>query len=313
MKMKTSLVLSSYNGSRYIAEQLDSILLQTRPPDTVYIRDDCSTDGTSNIVEQYIHSHSLANWSVAINAVNQGWKKNFHELIASADGDLIFLCDQDDLWLPNKIEDMAAVMESHDEIDVLACSVEPFYETGSQKVSGEEGMKGTSSGNVRYQDVDSKSIYVLRPGCSYCIRNSFAKQIEPYWNDEWAHDAVLWILSEVKGTLALYDKTLVRFRRHEGNASAREKMTQQRRIEDLAHLIERIDTMEMFAKDYGYLTPEKSAALEDMRSWLTARIRFLNNADFSSFLETVAGRKHYPTSRGLPADIALALFSKLAI
>lgn len=308
MQMKTALVLSTYNGSCYIEEQLDSIQQQTRSVDCVAIRDDCSTDGTPTIVERYIRDHALYSWSFCKNNRNQGWKKNFHELIVSTDGDIIFLCDQDDIWLSNKIEEMATIMETNEDVDVLACSVSPFYESGSEKVSGEKEMARESSGRLRYQKVDNKSVYVQRPGCSYCVRRSFVTQIEPYWNDEWAHDAILWILAEVKGSLALYDRALVRFRRHEGNASAREKMTRVRRLEDLNHLIERIDLMERFGNDFGYLTPDKTAELEDMRFWLEARIRFLQKCRISDLLETIAGREHYLTSKGFPVDAALAVF-----
>lgn len=313
MQMKTALVLSTYNGSRYIEEQLDSIRQQTRSVDCVAIRDDCSTDGTPAIVEQYIRDRALYNWSVCRNSHNQGWKKNFHELIASADGDLIFLCDQDDIWLPNKVEEMAAIMEASEGVDVLACSVSPFYESGSQKVSGEKAMARESSGRLRSQTVDPKSVYVQRPGCSYCIRRSFVTQIAPYWNDNWAHDAILWILAEVKGSLALYDRVLVRFRRHEGNASAREKMTRIRRLEDLNHLIERVDVMERFGNDFGYLTPDKADELEDIRFWLEARIRFLKNCGMSDLIKTIAGSDHYLTSKGFPVDAALAVFRNAAL
>ena len=131
--MRISLVLSSYNGSEYIDEQLDSLRLQDRTFDEVLICDDCSTDGTYDIIRSYIDHFKLEKWSVAVNAVNNGWKVNFHKLIMHATGDLIFLCDQDDVWLPSKVSEMAFLMENHPEIDVLACDVEPFYETGSKR------------------------------------------------------------------------------------------------------------------------------------------------------------------------------------
>ena len=303
-----TIVLSAYNGSKYIVEQLDSLRWQARPADQVLISDDCSTDGTPNIVDEYIQSNALDDWTLIRNSENKGWKKNFHGLIADARGDLIFLCDQDDIWMPDKVESMATVMETHPEIDVLACSVEAFYETGSQKVTGEENLAGTDSGQLRFQHVDARAVYVQRPGCSYCVRRSFVKQVEPYWNDEWAHDAVLWILAEAKGSLALYDRTLMRFRRHEGNASAREKMLRTKRMADVEDLEARVDVMEQFCGDHGYLTTEKRTSLESLRHWLQARLEFLDTRSPRSLRDMIVGRDHYLTSRGLPVDMFLALF-----
>lgn len=310
---RSSVVLSCYNGSKYIIEQLDSLRRQSRPLDEVIISDDFSSDNTPQIVSRYIVDYDLNNWHLLRNSTNKGWKRNFHELIKNANGDLIFLCDQDDIWMQNKVESMVNVMEEHPDIDVLACSVEPFYESGSQKVTGQNSMAGLDSDNIIYQRIDDKSVYVQRPGCSFCIRRSFAQQIEPYWDDSWAHDAVLWVLSEAKGSLALYDKRLVRFRRHEGNASARKKITRGSRIDDIVYQIDKVRLMEHFGEDFGYLTKEKKIALEDTRKWLEAREKFLESCSLKALGSLISGRAHYGTSKGMPVDLALGLFRDISL
>ncbi len=311
--LRSSVVLSCYNGSKYVIEQLDSLRCQSRSLDEVLISDDFSSDNTPKIISGYIVDHGLRNWHLSRNSANKGWKRNFHELIRNASGDLIFLSDQDDIWMTNKVESMAVIMEEHPDIDVLACSVEPFYESGSQKVTGQNSMAGLGSGNIIYQHIDDKSVYVQRPGCSYCIRRNFAKQIEPYWDDSWAHDAVLWVLSEAKGSLVLYDKRLVHFRRHEGNASARKRMTQTDRVRDLKHLSERVELMELFGDDCASLSANDRATLEDTRRWLESRIRFLETPSLSSLGEVISGRRHYLTSKGLPVDILLGFFHGVSL
>ena len=102
--MKLSIVLSTYNGEAYITEQLDSILNQTRKADEVLIFDDCSTDNTPQIIKQFISGHNLTTWKFAVNHENKGWKRNFMEGIWSTSGDLVFPCDQDDIWMPQKLE-----------------------------------------------------------------------------------------------------------------------------------------------------------------------------------------------------------------
>ena len=102
--MKTSIILSTYNGEKYIVEQLDSLRQQTRPADEVLIRDDCSSDNTVQTVKDYIARYQLNNWSIQKNTQNQGWKKNFSNLLTDASGDVIFPCDQDDIWHLDKVK-----------------------------------------------------------------------------------------------------------------------------------------------------------------------------------------------------------------
>ena len=96
--MKVSVVLSSYNGEQDIIEQLRSIDGQTRQPDEVLICDDCSTDGTADLVQNYIEKKRLKNWKLIVNKKNKGWRKNFIDGILASTGDLIFTSDQDDIW-----------------------------------------------------------------------------------------------------------------------------------------------------------------------------------------------------------------------
>lgn len=70
--MKTAVVMSTYNGEKYITEQMKCIYLQTVQPDEVIISDDCSTDSTPLIVKNYIESHSLNTWHFSVNERNLG-------------------------------------------------------------------------------------------------------------------------------------------------------------------------------------------------------------------------------------------------
>ena len=134
--MKTSLILSTYNGEKYIEEQLESLYLQTRKLDDVLILDDKSTDRTVELIKKFIEDRRLTNWNLKVNEYNQGWKKNFWNGIRQTKGDIVFLCDQDDIWDINKIEIMTKVLESNSKIQLLTSSYEPKYENGNvQKVS----------------------------------------------------------------------------------------------------------------------------------------------------------------------------------
>jgi glycosyltransferase involved in cell wall biosynthesis len=303
-----SLVLSTYNGARYVRDQLDSLVAQTLPFDEVLVSDDCSTDETAEIVRSCICERELNNWFLSVNPENRGWKRNFHDLIRRASGDYVFLCDQDDIWLPEKVACMVGVMETHSDIDLLACDVEPFYEEGSQKLTDMRGTLCDCDGRIEAVQVDNHAVYVQRPGCSYCVRGSFIGQVEPYWDESWAHDAVLWMLAESKGSLALYRKPLVRFRRHEGNASARKKMTREVRTADIRDLLSRVDKMEMFSRDLGCLTPEKEETLENFRAWLDAREGLLESRRLDQLGKVLSGHSRYVSTKGMLVDLILTLF-----
>jgi glycosyltransferase involved in cell wall biosynthesis len=120
MKMKISVIMSTYNGEKYIVEQLESILAQTFRPNEVLINDDRSTEGTVDIIENFIKSNHLENlWKISVNKESKGCARNFIEGAMCASGDIIFFSDQDDIWDKEKIELM---MEGFQTIhDMTAC------------------------------------------------------------------------------------------------------------------------------------------------------------------------------------------------
>ena len=174
--MRLSIVLSTYNGEVYITEQLDSILNQTRKADEVLIFDDCSTDNTPQIIEQFISEHNLTTWKFAVNHENKGWKRNFMEGIWSTTGDLVFPCDQDDIWKPQKLEQMEKIMAENSQIMVLTSNYESFYDSG-KRVCGPE----KDDGKLIKQPLSNKVFNIRYPGCTYCIRRKFVEVSKKHW------------------------------------------------------------------------------------------------------------------------------------
>lgn len=106
MDKRVSVVMTTYNGQKYLREQMDSLREQTMPIDEVIIMDDCSTDHTPDLVSAYIKEYDLKGWNLVQNEQNQGWKKNFKSGFDLATGNYIFPCDQDDIWHLDKVEKM---------------------------------------------------------------------------------------------------------------------------------------------------------------------------------------------------------------
>ena len=172
-----SLVMTTYNGLKYISEQLESIKNQTVLPDEVLIYDDRSTDGTYEYVQEYIQTNKLDKWNVVRNKENKGYSLNFSDAMKESHGDIVFLCDQDDIWHLDKIKVMSEIMNSHPEIELLASNVHPFY-------MGEHPQR------VHYQKYKGDLIKIrrlgewikpARPGCTMCFRRTLMKNYQSLW------------------------------------------------------------------------------------------------------------------------------------
>lgn len=128
--MKTSVVLSAYNGEKYIQEQLESIEKQTISVDEVMIIDDGSTDSTIKICKTFIKTHNLSTWKIICNDKNQGFVHNFIHGAYLSKGDVIFFSDQDDIWVNDRVECFMKYFNSNMNILSLTTTFSRFSEDG---------------------------------------------------------------------------------------------------------------------------------------------------------------------------------------
>jgi len=121
--MKVSVALCTYNGEEFLAEQLTSLVNQTHPPDEIVICDDGSSDTTLEIIQSF-----QANFTLPItlhrNDVSLGVFKNFQKCIGLCQYPLVFTCDQDDVWLSNKIEKHITEHEAHPQSELVYSNAE---------------------------------------------------------------------------------------------------------------------------------------------------------------------------------------------
>jgi glycosyltransferase involved in cell wall biosynthesis len=202
--------MSTFNGEDCIYDQMKSIADQTVKPDDVIISDDGSNDSTCEIVRKFIAEHSLSNWKLIENGINRGWKKNFKDLITNENYDICFLSDQDDVWYSKKIDLMLKVMIKNPDIEVLTSKYTNFV----NEIKPEE-YKTT---NVNKIKLDYSFFDVKDPGCTYCFRKSIISICQNGWLDSFAHDAVLWRVSIIRGTLYEYENPLIFWRQHSDSA-----------------------------------------------------------------------------------------------
>lgn len=131
--MKVSVAMCTYNGAKYIQEQLDSILHQTRPVDEIIISDDGSSDDTLDILRKYEERHPCI--YVSLNEKNKGYKQNFMDTMRQCTGDIVFLSDQDDRWHLNKVELILDWFDKHPKMQLVFTNANII--DGSGKQSGE--------------------------------------------------------------------------------------------------------------------------------------------------------------------------------
>ena len=116
--MKISIALCTYNGSKYLTDQLESLKNQTVKVDEIIACDDCSTDNTIEILKKY---KDILNIKIFMNELKLGVTKNFEKAISLCSGDIIFLCDQDDIWEANKIEKMSTAFND-EKLGIVSCN-----------------------------------------------------------------------------------------------------------------------------------------------------------------------------------------------
>lgn len=188
-KTSVSVVISVYNGQKFIFEQLSSILNQSVQPDEVLIIDDCSCDESITICQQFIEKNELKNWKIIQNSSNLGWIKSFQNGALLAKGDYIFFCDQDDIWKTNKIEKTLSIFHLNKDALVVGS-----YETLLFPNSAKKNMSKQKMDYIKITENDIWN-YVHNPnGCTMAISRRFIDLTKQYWIKDWAHDAQFWRL-----------------------------------------------------------------------------------------------------------------------
>lgn len=199
--------MATYNGADYIKPQVDSILPQLSDQDELIISDDSSTDRTVEIVEQIDDSRiRLLRGSTARNPIF-----NFENALKQATGDIIFLADQDDIWLPDKVRVMT---EALTDCDLVVSDARIIDETG--KVDPRSFYAAMHSGPGLLKNL-CKNTFL---GCCMAFRADVLDWALPFPKDVPMHDMWLGMVAEMFGSTRFCPQVLMQYRRHAENASS---------------------------------------------------------------------------------------------
>ena len=207
MQPRVSIALATYNGEKYLSEQLDSFLHQSLLPDEIVVCDDASSDGTLKILEAF---KQKAPFSVKIfrNDTNLGYVRNFEKALTLCKGNVIFLSDQDDVWFHDKIEVLVNHLSENLGCHLLHCDMQI---TNHQLIPS--GF--TQSDQLKWASAQENGCF----GCATCIRREFLKLALPFPSINLGHDGWLHSLAKTAGVRHFIKRPLQFYRRHGENHS----------------------------------------------------------------------------------------------
>ena len=301
--MKTSVLISTYNGEAFIEEQLASLLEQIVRPDEVLIVDDCSTDGTYAKIQAFLAQNRLDGWKLSQNEHNRGFRANFRALAEAATGDLVFFCDQDDVWGERKIETCLDVMACRPDINLLCTD----YICSCSQPEEDSLSPAAPLGN---RNIEKIHPHMGKPyiwlGCAMAVRASFIHEILPYWADDWAHDECVWCMAEASSSSAILHETHLWHRVHGGNATGKKVHQKSLRIALIKEKARGYAETARFCHEKG-IEGEALQLFEGMSGCESARADFLHSPTAGKAVRLLRHLPYYLEAKSYPVDMAIAL------
>jgi len=205
-----SVCLASFNGAPYIERQLVSIIGQLTGDDEIIVSDDGSTDGTLDVVRQLQKATPIA-IHILHNGEPHGYTRNFENALRQAKGDYIFISDQDDVWLPNKIASMVLRLRQPGNMMVIsnAMIADAALNVTHPDYFAVRGIHRSLLGNlVKFGFL----------GCCMALRREVLHRALPFPEDQHlcTHDNWLYLCAAISGRVIVLDTPLMYYRRHDG-------------------------------------------------------------------------------------------------
>jgi glycosyltransferase involved in cell wall biosynthesis len=211
--------MCTYNGGRFLSEQLKSIVTQTRLPDGMIVVDDCSSDASVEIVREFQRCVPFT-IDVVVNPANLGFVKNFEKAISLCSGDIIVLADQDDLWKRDKLAKMEQFFIENTQVDAVFSNAELVDETlrpysfdlWSAIEFGEVEKQMVKKGNA-LQVLLRRNVVT---GATLAFRHKLKDRLLPI-PESWVHDEWLATMIAATGSIGIIPDRLICYRQHGTN------------------------------------------------------------------------------------------------
>lgn len=211
-----SVAMATFNGSRHLREQLESCVAQSRPPDEIIICDDASTDDTVDVARGTLSRGGIAH-RVMVNTTRLGVQRNFQRAIEQASGDIIALADQDDVWLPHKLEVVEKRLRSGAPGAVFSDAIVVGAHTDREERRLWDAI-GFSHGRGRFHH-DPFGVLLKQhvvTGATLAFRADLRAVLLPL-SPAALHDKWIGLILAALGEIAPVDEALMLYRLHEDN------------------------------------------------------------------------------------------------
>ena len=212
-----SVAMTTYNGEKFIEEQIKSILEQTLPADEIIICDDGSTDRTCEIIENFNDKRIR----LIQNEDNLGYIRNFYKSISLTSGNYIFLADQDDVWHNNKIHEMIKHIQQTGAMAV--CSNYTLIDANGSIIENTSELSIDSFIQKCKNNISKISTFRLAfgniaQGCTYCFDSKVKDVYLKIQNNEVVHDLQIMIIASCMGEVHFINQKLIDYRIHSNNS-----------------------------------------------------------------------------------------------
>jgi len=207
---KLSVCIATYNGEKYIRQQLESIQAQLSEHDEIIVSDDSSTDRTIAII------NSLSDTRIKLyeNNTFRSPIYNFENCLSHATGDIIFLSDQDDIWLDDKVSIIQDIFLNNPKVTLVASDANLIDDNG--KIIAETVYPEKIRFNLGIISNLIKNKYL---GCTLAFRREMLDYLLPFPPDIPMHDVWIGIINKMYGKVYFADVPLISYRKHENNFS----------------------------------------------------------------------------------------------
>lgn len=213
MTPRVSVCLAAYNGAAHIEEQINSILGELDADDELIVVDDRSTDDTAGVV-QGIKDDRIR---LVCAASNAGYVRTFERALGEARGEFVFLSDQDDVWIPGRVEAMISAMDGKDMVASNCKHVD-----GPLGSFHEIRLQAKDSGHSLRNIIGIVVGYRLHWGCAMAVRNRILPQILPFpQHMTESHDQWIAMVGNVNRSIAYLEADTILHRLHGENLTPR--------------------------------------------------------------------------------------------
>jgi glycosyltransferase involved in cell wall biosynthesis len=215
--MSISVCMATYNGARYVGRQIASILPQLAAADELIVCDDGSADETVEIVRGFGDPRIR----LEVNPRRLGHVANFARCLALSRNEYVFLSDQDDVWLPHKVERLVQIFEADPSVTLVISAAQLIDEAGAVLDPHWHGLGAERKGRLAalYRLVARGWFY----GCACAFRRETLGYVLPFPPDTFAHDIYIGLAHALRGNIYWLDEPLIQYRWHAHNLTPRGK------------------------------------------------------------------------------------------